>query len=211
MGEPDQRPDHMEFFQTSSWCQTHSPYSLNHCCRCGKPTGEDPAYLNLTRTADGNWWMIAPGSPVLRDEGMDAINRNTTRERVRLPIGAECLKACPKWAIVALLCLAASLPALDWSAYDKQLHAASGALGAYVISDVLECTTDLPPWARWLISTGTMAAAGWMYEELNGNGLREANDAHATTMGAMVGAMVHGGVSFFLTNDGGAVGYSVRF
>lgn len=112
---------------------------------------------------------------------------------------------------VSLLCLATSLQALDWSAYDKQLHAASGALGAYVLSDVMERTTELPAWARWLIATGTMTAAGWAYEELNSNGLREANDAHATTIGAMVGATAHGGVSLLLTNDGAAVGYSVRF
>lgn len=103
-----------------------------------------------------------------------------------------------------LLCiLALSASALDWSAYDKQLHGAAGFAGAYVISDVLERGTDLPTWGRWLISVGTMTAAGWAYEELNGSAeaFREANDAQATSIGAAFGASLHVGVSLIITKD----------
>jgi len=99
--------------------------------------------------------------------------------------------------------LALSLPALEW-AYDKQLHAASGALGSYLICDVLERKTDLSPWQRMAIATGTMTAMAWAYEELAG--VRDPGDAQAGTYGAIAGAVLHTGISFTFRRDAVAVG-----
>ena len=100
---------------------------------------------------------------------------------------------------------------MDYSRYDLQLHFAGSALGAYVLSDVLEVTTDLPPLARFLIAGATFTAASWAYEELNHHGYREANDAQAGTAGSWVGAGSHLGVSLLLTPERQAVGLAVRF
>lgn len=114
--------------------------------------------------------------------------------------------------VVLAVALASPLSALDWSDYDKQLHASAGFAGAYVLSDVLERTTDLPPWGHWLISVGTLTAAGWAYEEMNGSAaaFRDANDAHATTVGAVLGASTQVGVSLILTSDRQALGLTWR-
>lgn len=115
--------------------------------------------------------------------------------------------------VTVLVLLAAALPAQDWSAYDKQLHAVASAAGAYVLSDVLERTTELPAWARWSISVGVFTAAAWGYEELNGSSgaYREANDAQAGTVGAVLGASAQLGVSLLLTPDRQAIGLAWRF
>lgn len=120
-------------------------------------------------------------------------------------------KSLRRWArLLAILVLATSASALDWSAYDKQLHATASGLGAYVLSDVLDVTTDLPPWARFVIAGTTLTAASWAYEEFNGSSgaYREANDAHAGTVGAWLGAGAHLGVSLVLTPDRQALGLS---
>lgn len=113
------------------------------------------------------------------------------------------------------LILALSAPAfsVDWSRYDTQLHFTASALGSYVLSDVLERTTDIPWWGRWLISTGTLTAVSWAFEELNGSSgaYREANDAHAGTAGAAFGSSVQSGVSLVLRKDSTGLAFSWSF
>lgn len=98
--------------------------------------------------------------------------------------------------------LLTNVAALEWT-YDKQLHAAYCALGAYIICDGLERTTDLPPLARWCIATATMTATAWIYEETAG--VREPEDAHAGTYGSIIGATIQTGFSITLQRDGAAV------
>lgn len=111
--------------------------------------------------------------------------------------------------LLALLLCTTALSAVDWEAYDKRLHFAGGALGAYVVSDILERKTDLSPGARWLISAGSLVAAGWIYEATLG--AYDAKDGQATQLGAVFGATAQGGVSFLFTRDAVGVGYSARF
>ena len=110
--------------------------------------------------------------------------------------------------LLALCMSVSALAALDWE-YDKQLHASAAALGSYVICDVLERKTDLSPWSRMAIATATMTAVGWIHEETMG--VRDPGDAQASTIGGMLGAVVHTGVSLTFRRDGIAAGMSWNF
>lgn len=90
--------------------------------------------------------------------------------------------------VLLALLATSTVAALDLSPYDRQLHLTASAAAAYVTSHVLDRTTDLPPWGRWLISSGTWTAASFLYEELNSNGYRDMEDARAGTLGALLGA-----------------------
>lgn len=65
-----------------------------------------------------------------------------------------------------------------------------------MISDVLERTTDIPPWQRFLIAAGTMTIASFAYEELDSHGYRDMSDAHAGTLGAVLGASSHAALTW---------------
>lgn len=135
--------------------------------------------------------------------GSDGYCSAWCRETARVPRAARAV-------VLALALLLTPAAALDWSSYDKQLHAAASFAGAYVVADVLERGTDLPPWARWMIAAGTLTAASWAYEELNASGYREANDAQAGTAGAVLGATAQVGLSLTLTRDRAAIGIAWR-
>jgi hypothetical protein len=86
--------------QTSTWDpQTHGAYAKDHCCRCGRKLVGWHALLCVTRTDDGEWYVVDPESAPFPDEGMDLVNRGTIRDRTLLPIGPECLRACPELVI----------------------------------------------------------------------------------------------------------------
>jgi hypothetical protein len=86
--------------QTETWDpQTHGAYAKDRCCRCGRKLVGWHALLCVTRTDGGEWYVVDPESPAFPDEGIDLVNRGTVRDRTLLPIGPECLRACPELAI----------------------------------------------------------------------------------------------------------------
>ena len=151
-------------------------------------------------------------------EAADAIDDDRRQQRTQRRIAVARVRAVARpWSMpflritVALVAIVAALPAVDWSAYDKRLHFTCGALGSYVLADVLEDTTDLRPWQRWLISACTLTAAGWAYEEFNDKDDRDASDAHATQLGAVIGATAQVGLGFVFHRDGAEVSVAWRF
>ena len=93
-----------------------------------------------------------------------------------------------------LLLVVVLLPALE---QDKRLHLVGGALIGASVDLALAASTDLRPWQRWLIATGTATAIGWAKElrDRQGFGNYEARDAWMTAAGGAGGA----GLSLTLT------------
>jgi len=93
-----------------------------------------------------------------------------------------------------LLLVVALIPALE---HDKKLHLVGGAIIGASVDLALAATTDLRPWQRWLIATGTATAVGWAkeYHDRQGYGNYEARDAWTTAAGGAGGA----GLSLTLT------------
>ena len=81
--------------QADSWYRKNgSSYNHHHCCHCYKPTTKNSKWILVTRDESGEWFVVAPDSPLLPREGMGGIV-----ERVPLPIGSKCLKEHPEYSI----------------------------------------------------------------------------------------------------------------
>lgn len=84
-------------FQTDEWTRSldagADPYAADRCCRCHRPVGPDAMRLMLTRTNDGEWWVVHRDAPVRDDE------RQLGDPHFVLPIGEECLKAHPEFRL----------------------------------------------------------------------------------------------------------------
>jgi len=169
--------------------------------------------LRVAGVRVAGWSALREAADAIDD---DRRQQRTQRTQRRIAVARVRAVARP-WSMpflriaVALVAMVSALPAVDWSAYDKQLHFTAGALGSYVLADVLEDTTDLRPWQRWLISAATLTAAGWAFEELNGSGYRDASDAIATQFGAVIGATAQVGLGFVFHRDGAEVSVAWRF
>ena len=85
---------------------------------------------------------------------------------------------------------------MEWT-YDKQLHLVAGGAAGYVMSDVLERTTGLNAWQRFLVTTATVTVAAYAHEELIG--VRDPEDAQASTLGGILGAGGQLGASLILS------------
>lgn len=87
--------DRLEFIQSDEWNKrnglgpnaTQDIYSDSNCCYCFRKTRVDAHRLAMIRTHDGNWWLIAPNSPIRSDEW----------DRFALPVGPDCLRRHPEW------------------------------------------------------------------------------------------------------------------
>jgi hypothetical protein len=145
----------------------------------------------------------------------DAVDSDRRRADPR----AENESTCDSWEVaavylglrtVALLLLCLRVAAVEWGAYDKQAHAAAGALMGYTVCDITQrIAPDLHPAWRWLIGTGSTAAAGFLYEELVG--FRDPDDAIATSTGGAIGSTAQVGVSLILTPTSAALLAKVHF
>lgn len=84
-------------FQTEGWSQSLAagtdPYAANRCCHCHAPTRPNAARICLTRTDDGEWWVVAPGATVLDDE------RQLGDPHFTLPVGVKCLRDHPEFRL----------------------------------------------------------------------------------------------------------------
>lgn len=89
-----------------------------------------------------------------------------------------------------LLLPLAALSALDLDEEDKRLHFVGGAVIGVVTDHFLTEFTDLTPFQRFLASTATATAVGWLKElhDRQGHGTYEARDAWATAAGGAAGA-----------------------
>lgn len=87
--------------QTDGWNSEgrRSAYSPEHCCHCGWVQRTVVHQVMVTRTHGGEWWVVRPSAPPLPEEGMELINRGSTRERIALPIGGICLRKHPEYRI----------------------------------------------------------------------------------------------------------------
>lgn len=83
--------------QADSWFgslrEGNDPFAEDRCCVCHRPVRPDAERIMLTRIADGEWWVVAPGAPVLEDE------RQLGDPHFALPIGPECLHEWPEYRV----------------------------------------------------------------------------------------------------------------
>jgi len=86
----------------------------------------------------------------------------------------------------AVLSCASALELSDMRARDKQAHYFAGMAGGYIGYDLLTDHTNLSPTQKWLITTGSICLISIAYE--HAVGVRDSNDALATTIGAVSGA-----------------------
>jgi len=82
--------------QSASWSASvdkgADPYASNRCCVCHRLVLDwFSQKLTVTRTNDGEWWVVARDAPVLEDE------RQLGAPHFTLPIGNECLRQHPEY------------------------------------------------------------------------------------------------------------------
>ncbi len=95
-------------------------------------------------------------------------------------------------AIPLILAALAPLCALDLSQEDKRQHFVGGAVIGVVSDHFLTEFTDLRPWQRWLVATGTATVVGLAKElhDRTGAGTYDSRDLWATAAGGALGATV---------------------
>jgi hypothetical protein len=83
--------------QTDAWSRSidagGDPYDPGRCCVCHRPVITGDPRIWVTRTNDGEWWVVAPDAPVRHDE------RHLGDPHFTLPIGPDCLRRNPGYAI----------------------------------------------------------------------------------------------------------------
>lgn len=80
------------FNQAESWGRhpyCFDCYSQTDCCFCGKPVKPGFSQLRLSRTSDGEWWLVSEDFQPSEDDFGDRI--------FYLPVGPNCLRKHPEW------------------------------------------------------------------------------------------------------------------
>ena len=96
--------DRIIFIQSDRWQRAidggTGVYDPALCAYCARKVGRRPARLRTARTNDGEWWLVTADVDLSSDEWRDFQTQiDGSHAATLLPIGPECLRAHPEFAI----------------------------------------------------------------------------------------------------------------